>query len=173
MRLPVLLSALALSVALPGAALAQTPPPAASTNGVTVAETRAWLTSLGGSVSEPVVNNGVTSLNIADEPLPWNLTFYGCGPSLCDDVQFSAIFTGPITADQINAWNRDNRFLKAFHIPAAPGGEATAVVQYDVVLPNAGTGQLQEPTVIWLQMLQEFARGLVVGATAAPTAPPQ
>lgn len=173
MRLPVLFAALALSVALPGAALAQTPPPAASTNGVTVAETRAWLTSLGGSVGEPVVNNGVTSLNIADEPLPWNLTFYGCGPSLCDDVQFSAIFSGPITADQINAWNRDNRFLKAFHIPAAPGGEATAVVQYDVVLPNAGTGQLQEPTVIWLQMLQEFARGLVVGATAAPTAPPQ
>ena len=173
MRLPALFAALALSVALPGAALAQTPPPAASTNGVTVAETRAWLTSLGGSVGEPVVNNGVTSLNIADEPLPWNLTFYGCGPSLCDDVQFSAIFSGPITADQINAWNRDNRFLKAFHIPAAPGGEATAVVQYDVVLPNAGTGQLQEPTVIWLQMLQEFARGLVVGATAAPTAPPQ
>ena len=171
MRLPVLLSAIALSVALPGAALAQTPPPAASTNGVTVAETRAWLTSLGGSVGEPVVNNGVTSLNIADEPLPWNLTFYGCGPSLCDDVQFSAIFSGPITADQINAWNRDNRFLKAFHIPAAPGGEATAVVQYDVVLPNAGTGQLQEPTVIWLQMLRQFAQGLA--AAAEPAAPAQ
>ena len=171
MRLPALLSAIALSVALPGAALAQTPPPAASTNGVTVAETRAWLTSLGGSVGEPVVSNGVTSLNIADEPLPWNLTFYGCGPSLCDDVQFSAIFTGPITADQINAWNRDNRFLKAFHIPAAPGGEATAVVQYDVVLPNAGTGQLQEPTVIWLQMLRQFAQGLA--AAAAPGAAAQ
>lgn len=175
MRLPVLFAApfvaLALAAALPGAALAQTPPAAASTNGVTVAETRAWLTSLGGSVGEPVVSNGVTSLNIADEPLPWNLTFYGCGPSLCDDVQFSAIFTGPITADQINAWNRDNRFLKAFHIPAAPGEEATAVVQYDVVLPNAGTGQLQEPTVIWLQMLRQFAQGLA--AAAEPAAPAQ
>lgn len=175
MRLPVLFAApfvaLTLAAALPGAALAQTPPPAASTNGVTVAETRAWLTSLGGSVGEPVVSNGVTSLTIADEPLPWNLTFYGCGPSLCDDVQFSAIFTGPITADQINAWNRDNRFLKAFHIPAAPGGDATAVVQYDVVLPNAGTGQLQEPVVIWLQMLRQFAQGLA--AAAAPAAPAQ
>ncbi len=165
MRLPVLFAAFALAAALPGAALAQTPPPAASTNGVTIAETRAWLTSLGGSVGEPVVNDGVTSLNIADEPLPWNLTFYGCGPSLCDDVQFSAIFSGPITPDQINAWNRDNRFLKAFFIPAAPGGEATAVVQYDVVLPNAGTGQLQEPTVIWLQMLRQFAQGLAAAAT--------
>jgi len=172
MRLPVLLSALALSVALPGAALAQTPPPAAaSTNGVSIAETRAWLTSLGGSVGEPVVSDGVTSLNIADEPLPWNLTFYGCVTSLCDDVQFSAIFTGPITQDQINAWNREYRFLKAFHIPAAPGAEATAVVQYDVVLPGTGTAQLQEPTVIWLQMLRQFAQGLA--AAAAPAAPAQ
>ena len=172
MRLPVLLSALALSVALPGAALAQTPPPAAaSTNGVSIAETRAWLTSLGGSVGEPVVSDGVTSLKVADEPLPWNLTFYGCGPSLCDDVQFSAIFTGPITQDQINAWNRENRFLKAFHIPAAPGGDATAVVQYDAVLPGTGTGQLQEPTVIGLQMLRQFAQSLA--AAAAPAAPAQ
>ena len=171
MRLPVLFAAFALAAALPGAALAQTPPPAAPTNGVTVAETRAWLTSLGGSVGEPVVNDGVTSLNVADEPLPWNLSFYGCGPSLCDDVQFSAIFTGPITQDQINAWNRENRFLKAFHIPAAPGGDATAVVQYDAVLPGTGTAQLQEPTVIWLQMLRQFAQGLA--AAAAPAAPAQ
>lgn len=170
MRLPVLLSALALSVALPGAALAQTPPPAASTNGVTVAETRAWLTSLGGSVGEPVVSDGVTSLNIADEPLPWNLTFYGCGPSLCDDVQFSAVFTGPITAEQINDWNREHRFLKAFFAPAATaGGDASAVVQYDVVLTNTGTEQLREPTVVWLQLLREFAQGLVT-ATEAPAA---
>ena len=176
MRLPALLSApfvaLTLAAALPGAAIAQTPPPAAaSTNGVSVAEARAWLTSLGGTVGEPVLSDGTTSLHIADEPLPWNMTFYACGPSLCDDVQFSAIFSGPITPDQINDWNRDNRFLKAFFIPAAPGGEATAVVQYDVVLASAGTGQLQEPTVIWLQMLRQFAQGLA--AAAEPAAPAQ
>ena len=170
MRLPVLFAALALSVALPGAALAQTPPPAAAaTHGVSVAEAKAWLTGLGGSVGEPVLSEGVTSLHIADSPLPWNLSFYGCGQTLCDDVQYSAIFTGPITADQINAWNRDNRFLKAFHVPAAPGAsEATAVVQYDVVLAGSGTGQLQEPTVIWLQMLRQFAQGLAAAAEAAP-----
>ncbi|TPW03750.1 MAG: hypothetical protein FD125_1454 [bacterium] len=171
MRLPVLLSALALAAALPGAALAQTPPPAAvSTNGVSVADAKAWLTSLGGSVGEPVQRDGVTSLHIADEPLPWNLTFYACGPSLCDDIQYSAIFSGPITPDQINNWNRDNRFLKAFFVPAAPGGEAGAVVQYDVVLTGAGTGQLQEPTVVWLQLLRTFAQGLVLATE--PAAPP-
>jgi hypothetical protein len=161
MRLPVLFSALALAFALPGAALAQTPPAAVvQTTGVSVADAKAWLAGLGGNVREPVLRDGVTSLHIADEPLPWNLTFYACGPSLCDDIQYSAIFSGPITADQINAWNRDHRFLKAFFMPAGPGGEAGAVVQYDVVLTNTGTEQLREPTVIWLQMLRTFAQGL-------------
>ncbi len=161
MRLPVLLSALALIVALPGAALAQTPPAAVvQTTGVAVADAKAWLAGLGGNVRDPVLRDGVTSLHIADEPLPWNLTFYACGPSLCDDVQYSAIFSGPITPDQINAWNRDNRFLKAFFMPAEPGGVAGAVVQYDVVLTGSGTEQLREPTVIWLQMLRTFAQGL-------------
>jgi hypothetical protein len=168
MRLPVLFATLSLAAALPGAALAQTPPPAAGpTSGVSVAETRAWLTGLGGSVGEPVVGDGVTSLHVADQPLPWNLTFYECGPSLCDDVQYSAIFSGPITLDQINAWNRDNRFLKAFFVPAAAAGaDASAVVQYDVVLTGVGTEQLREPTVIWLRMLRAFAQGLAEAAAA-------
>ena len=167
MRLPVLLSVLALAAALPGVALAQTPPPAVvSANGVSVAETRTWLTGLGGSVGEPVLREGVTSLHVADQPLPWNLTFYACGPTLCDDIQYSAIFSGPITPDQINAWNRDNRFLKAFFVPATPGSEASAVVQYDVLLTRNGAEQLREPTVVWLQLLQEFARGLVAAAPA-------
>ena len=172
MRLPVLLAALVLAAA-PGAALAQTPPPAAvPVTGVAIAETRTWLTGLGGAVGEPVVREGLTSLHIADQPLPWNLTFYGCGPSLCDDVQFSAVFTGPITAEQINDWNREHRFLKAFFAPAATaGGDASAVVQYDVVLTNTGTEQLREPTVVWLQLLREFAQGLATAATE--TAPAQ
>ena len=161
MRLPVLFSALTLALALPGAALAQTPPAAVvQTTGVSVADAKAWLAGLGGNVREPVLRDGVTSLHIADEPLPWNLTFYACGPSLCDDIQYSAIFSGPITPEQINAWNRDNRFLKAFFMPAEPGGVAGAVVQYDVLLTNTGTEQLREPTVIWLQMLRAFAQGL-------------
>ncbi len=163
MRLPVLLAVLSLAAA--GPALAQTAPPV-STNGVSVAEARTWLTGLGGSVGEPTVRpEGLTSLHVADTPLPWNLTFYACGASLCDDVQYSAVFTGPITADQINAWNREHRFLKAFYMPAATaGGEATAVVQYDVVLTSAGTGQLREPTVIWLGLLSQFAQSLAAAA---------
>jgi hypothetical protein len=172
-RLPVLLAALSLAGALPGLALAQTPPPtAASTNGVSVAEARAWLASLGGAVGEPRVLDGLTSLHVADQPLPWNLNFYACGPSLCDDVQYSAVFSGQITLDQINAWNRDNRFLKAFFIPGAAGEDASAAVQYDVVLTSAGSEQLREPTVIWLDLLRTFAQGLVAATTPPAAVPP-
>jgi len=166
-RLPAVLAVLILAGVVPGLAMAQTPPPAAvSTNGVSVEAARTWLTGLGGVVRDPAVRDGLTSLHVADDPLPWNLTFYACGPSLCDDIQYSAVFSGPITADQINAWNRENRFLKAFFIPGADGADASAVVQYDIILTGAGTEQLREPTVIWLRMLQTFAQGLVAPAPA-------
>lgn len=168
MRLPVLFAVLSIAAAAPVAALAQTPPVAAPAKGVTVAEARAWLIGLGGSVAEPVLaGEGAQTLKVADQPLPWSLTFYACGAALCDDAQFSASFTGPITEDQINAWNRENRYLKAFFVPGTTPGEAGAVVQYDLVLTSTGTGQLQEPVVIWLQMLRTFAQGLAQAATPA------
>lgn len=162
-RLPVLLAVLSIAAAAPVTALAQTPPPvAAPAKGVAVAEARTWLTGLGGTVAEPVVGQqGAQTLKVADQPLPWSLTFYACGTTLCDDAQFSASFTGPITEGQVNAWNRENRYLKAFFVPGVTPDEAGAVVQYDLVLTSTGTGQLQEPLVIWLQMLRKFAQGLV------------
>jgi hypothetical protein len=173
-RLPALFAVLALAV--PGLAHAQTAPataPAADpTAGVSVAEVRAWLTSLGGSVGEPVTSNAVTTLQVADTPLPWFMSFYNCGPSRCDDVQYSAAFAGPLTVDQVNAWNRDNRFLKAFFTPAATAGEGTAVVQYDLILLGTGAEQLQEPTVLWLQLLETFATRLSAGAAPAAAPPP-
>jgi len=170
MRLPALFAVLALAAAAP--ALAQTPAPTApvaSTKGAAVAEARTWLIGLGGSVAEPTAADGVQVLTVADQPLPWTLTFYNCaGAGLCDDVQYSAVFSGPITAEQINAWNRDNRYLKAFFVPGETPDTAGAVAQYDVLLTATGTDQLQEPTVIWLQMLRQFAQSLA--AAAAPAA---
>ncbi len=169
MRLPVLFAVLALGAASP--ALAQTPAPAApavATKGVVVADARTWLIGRGGSVAEPTAEAGAQTLTIADQPLPWTLTFYNCaGAGLCDDVQFSAVFSGPITVDQINAWNRDNRYLKAFFVPGATPETAGAVAQYDVILPATGTEQLQEPTVVWLQMLRQFAQSLAQAAAPA------
>lgn len=169
MRLPALFAALALSAALPTVALAQTPAPTAAPApavGVTVADARTWLTGLGGSVGEPEAVTGAQVLRVADEPLPWNLTFYAC-TVLCDDLQFSAVFTGPLTIEQANAWNLQSRYLKAAFSPApATGGNPSIVLQYDVLLTQTGTDQLQEPTVIWLQQLRGFAQ-MLTGQTPA------
>lgn len=169
MRLPVLFAFLALGAATPAMAQTPAPPaPAVVTKGVVVSEARAWLIGLGGSVAEPTAEAGAQVLTVADQPLPWTLTFYNCpGAGLCDDAQFSAVFSGPMTAEQINAWNRENRYLKAFFVPGATPEAAGAVAQYDVVLTSVGTEQLQEPTVIWLQMLRQFAQSLAQAAGPA------
>ena len=167
MRLTVLLAALALTAASP--VLAQTTAPA---KGAPVAEVRSWLTGLGGTVAESEVEASSQTLKVADQPLPWTLTFYNCaGAGPCDDVQYSAAFSGGVTLEQVNAWNRSARYAKAFHVPAGDGGDAGAVLQYDVVLTSTGTGQLEEPTAIWLQMLRSFAAALA--QAAAPPAAAQ
>lgn len=174
MRLPALIAALALTAAaatpVVAQAPAQTPVPASSVKGVAVADARTWLTGLGGTVSEPETVANVQILRVADQPLPWTLAFYTC-TSLCDDLQFGATFTGPITEAQVTAWNRDNRYLTAaWAPPATPGGDATVVARYDLVLTANGTDQLQEPTFVWLQQLRAFARYLA--GQSAPAAPP-
>lgn len=174
-RLTVLTAAFSLAmgaVALPAAA--QTPPPAtaapAPERGVMPTELKAWLTALGGTVADPVAIEGGVLVRVADEPLPWSLSLFGC-QTRCDDIQYNAVFTGPITEAQVSAWNRENRYLKAIWVaPTTAGGEATVLAQYDVLLLADGTDQLQEPTYIWLQLLTRFARTLF--QSVAPTVPP-
>lgn len=151
----------------------QTPTPAAPAppRGVTVADARTWLTAQGGSVGEPIRGDNAQTLQVADNPLPWSLTFYNCA-SLCDDLQYSAAFSAPgLTLEQINAWNQDHRFLKAYFIPGTAAAPAGAVVQYDLVLTGDGAEQLRDATAVWLQMLRNFAQ-VVVAATPAETPAP-
>lgn len=157
-------------------AAAQTPPPAqaaAPSRGVTADEVKTWLVGLGGTVDGPTPVDGGVLLRVQDSPLPWSLSLFGCR-TRCDDIQYNAIFTGPITEAQVTAWNRESRYLKAVWIaPATPGGDATILAQYDVLLLADGAEQLQEPTYIWLQLLTQFDRALFANvAPAQPTAPP-
>lgn len=159
MRLTALIAAAALT-GLAAPALAQTAAPAATPRGVSVTDTRAWLTGLGGQVGEPETVDNAQVLRIADQPLPWTLAFYAC-TTLCDDLQFSATFTGPITEAQVSEWNRNSRYVSAaWYPPATEGGEATVVARQDLLLTADGTSQLQEPTYVWLQQLRAFAQYL-------------
>lgn len=111
--------ALTMSPLTAGAALAQTAPAAAS-RGLTPAEVGTWITGLGGRVGPVQTENGLTFFTVTNAGLTWAVFFYGCEAGVCGEVQFSAVVPGAgATLDKVNAWNHDNRYLKAFHTPAA------------------------------------------------------
>jgi hypothetical protein len=141
---PALLAALFL------AALAS---PAMAQDGVSVADARAWLISVGAEVGEPVVDADGTRLEVRDGPINWRLAFPGCTTAVCGDAQFSARFTAPgATAEAVASWNRDQRFLKAW---AADG---SAMVEYDLILETgAPEAALTVPTALWVEGVRRFA----------------
>lgn len=141
-----------------GTALAQTAPAAAS-RGLTPAEVGTWIAGLGGRVGPVRTENGLTFFTVTNAGLTWAVFFYGCDAAGCGEVQFSAVVSGAgATLDKVNAWNRDNRYLKAFH---TDGETPTATVQYDVVLsPGQDVRQLADPLTVWLQLLPKFAAGM-------------
>lgn len=157
--------ALAVSSMAAGIALAQTVP-AAANRGLTPAEVGTWITGLGGRVGPVQAENGLTFFTVTNAGLTWAVFFYGCEAAGCGEVQFSAVVPGVgATLDKVNAWNRDNRYLKAFHTAAET---PTATVQYDVVvLSGEGVAQLADPLTVWLQLLPKFAGQMGYQAEAA------
>lgn len=143
--------------------------------GVTLAEAGAWLATAGATVGEPQTAGGRTYIPVSDGGLSWTLWLYACPRDVCDDIQFSAIFSGAgITQEKVNDWNRDHRFLKAFFAPAQGDTPPRAAVQYDVVLTAPGMVHLSEPAGIWVDLLGQFARamGLDPNAASAPDTAP-
>lgn len=166
--------AAALSVLAAPAMAQETPAPAAAVQpaiiGVTPAEVSDWLKGIGAIVGETQEASGRRFIPVNDGRLDWTLWFYTCGPELCDDIQFSAIFTSAaITQEGVNAWNRDNRFIKAFYIAPTADIPARAVAQYDVLLSTTGTSQINDVTATWASQLDKFANAM--GFAAAAPAP--
>ena len=179
MRLLTLAAVLALSAASPALAQeASSPPPPADSAALGVAPTAVsdWLKSIGAIVGETLEASGRRYIPVNDGRLDWTLWFYTCGPELCDDIQFSSIFTSAqITPEKVNDWNRDNRFIKAFYI--APVGDipARAVAQYDVLLTTTGVAQINDATATWANQLDKCANamGFAAPVPAAAAAPAQ
>lgn len=176
MRLLTLAAVLALSVASP--ALAQTaaptaaPPAPPAALGVAPTAASDWLKSIGAIVGETQEAAGRRFIPVNDGRLDWTLWFYTCGPELCDDIQFSSIFTSAqITPEKINDWNRDNRFIKAFYIAPVGDTPARAVAQYDVLLSTTGVEQINDVTATWANQLDKFANAMGFAAPAPAAAP--
>ena len=166
-RFATLAAAAALALAAPAAAsTAPLPVQTAADPGVSVEAVRTWLISKGGTVSEVNREGGETWLTVSDGPLNWMIFFYSCQADVCGDIQYAASFSNPtITQAMVNDWNRDRRFLKAFFTPGAPGGDQTAVVQYDVLIHSGDVEQLTDHTALWLDLVNAF--GTTVGYFAA------
>ena len=172
---PALLMAVpALAAGDPGAAPVTGPvaaPTQEAVSGLTPAEVRAWLTEKGATVEEPQTIQGQTLLRVNDGSATWLIFFYGCDATgRCQDIQFAAsVVADGLSLDRINAWNREQRFVKAYLQPNQSA--STAVLQFDVLL-SAGLGveQLNDPTVVWLELLAAFIES--VFAPTNQTAPP-
>lgn len=173
---PALLMAMpALAATDPGSAPASGPvaaPTQEAVSGLTPAEVRAWLIEKGATVEEPQNIEGQTLLRVNDGSANWLIFFYGCDAAgRCQDIQFAAsVVADGLSLDQINAWNREQRFVKAYLQPSQT--TPTAVLQFDVLLSGGlGVEQLNDPTVVWLELLAAFVES-VFAPTNETTAPP-
>jgi len=170
-----------LALATPDLALAQTAPqvsvPPASpvvavaprgVRGVSPAGVMAWLNTQGAMPGEIQQDQGRTFVRVSADGLAWLLFFQSCDASgMCSDLQFSTGAASPaITAEMVNGWNRDRRFLKAIYEAPAGTAPASAVIQYDVLLTADGPEQLTDHLAIWRGLLPEFAR-LTMGPAAS------
>lgn len=146
-------AALALTVAAPQAARAQTAP-AAPFVGLTPESVHDWLAGAGAEVGDVTRNDEDVYFQVRDSGVVWFVFFYGCeADGRCGDLQFNAIFDAAgISTDVVNDWNRSQRWQKAFRSDA--DGQPVVFVQQDVMLISGQTvQQLADPTVVWLQGL--------------------
>ncbi len=164
-------SALAL-LASPTLQAPPAPPPAtaqAPAIGLSIASITGFLTAQGLTVG-PVETDGPRRfVSVTDGPVRWVLFFQSCEGDICSDLQFSFGFSNPaVTLDGVNRWNRERRFLKAFHEPGATAqAPAAAATQYDVLLNGIqGVQQLADPLAVWRGSILEFP-AVVIGPTPA------
>jgi len=148
-------AAVALCAASPGDARAQE---ATSTTpafvGLTPESVRDWLSTAGAQVGEVTRDGEDVFFRVEDGGLVWFVFFYGCqADGRCGDVQFNAVFDGQgVTAEEINGWNREQRFLKAFVTEAE--GEPVVFMQFDVLITSGlPVEQMADPTIVWLEGL--------------------
>ena len=86
--------------------------------------------------------------------VPYQLFFLHCDSGICEDINFYAGFAGiKPTMDSLNAWNRGNRFGRAYL-----DSDLDAVIEYDINLEHGVTrDNLNAAFGVWSLVLGEFA----------------
>lgn len=99
---------------------------------------------------------GGAMLSSRIEGTNFDVLFYGCQPQgSCDSIQFSTSFDLPngLDAAQVNGWNRDRRYGKAYL-----DDQGDPILEYDINLDADGVGpkNFDSSIEIWRAVMADF-----------------
>lgn len=152
-------AATTLAFAVPGVAAAQDAAPSAGSYvGLSPQAVRDWMAGLGATVGQPVQDGEDVYFTVDIEGVKWLVFFYSCQiDALCGDVQYSIGFDGAgVTAEEVNAWNRERRFLKAFLSDGGAEGPLVLAQQDVLIVSGQPVDQLADPTIVFLEGIVLF-----------------
>ena len=122
--------------------------------GMTRPEVAAWLGKQGIQATQHNDSNGADILSGATNGVNFDVYFYDCDADRCRSIQFAAGWSGlqAMTAQRINDWNKDKRFIRAYLTP-----ENKVFGEYDLVVSPGGTWEeLDHAFVNWRSMIVDF-----------------
>jgi hypothetical protein len=147
MRAPVLL--LTVLLLAPGAMAKDLP-----AGGMTLEEIAGWLQAKGLTADIETSASGVRSLSSAADSGKFHINTYDCKDNRCGSLQFSQGFDtkGKFGPDAMNAWNRENRWARAYADKVNDPW-----IEYDVDLTPGGSYELlDDQFAIWRDVLGRF-----------------
>jgi hypothetical protein len=113
-----------------------------------------WLKSRGHPAELEIDGaSGTAYVSTSADGVDFWIYFYDCNGAVCPDMQYSTVWTDVtgLTADKLNAWNRDKRYIRAYMRDADAFGE------YDVDLaPGGTTEQLDHSLDRWVEAMMAF-----------------
>jgi Putative bacterial sensory transduction regulator len=124
--------------------------------GVTIDEVVAWLQGGGYKAQIQTTSDGDRNVESASNGVDFHVFLYDCKNARCGSLQFSyGLDTkGAWTADKLNAWNRDNRWTKAYVDKVNDPW-----LEYDVDLTPGGTYELLDDEFLtWRNALNDFCK---------------
>lgn len=131
-------------------------PVMANAGGVSVSDVIRVSKSEGYSITQDVDSDGDPMLSGKINGISYDIFFYGCEDvhQHCGSMQFSTAFdlTKGITMDEINAWNRDYRFGKAY-----VDDEMDPFIEYNITLLGGVTDENLADVIDWWRIaLEQF-----------------
>lgn len=112
-----------------------------------------------GNVKETTDDYGDPLLNITGKNVSFSVYFYDCNNGeRCQDIQFWTYWANPgITLEELNIWNSENRFGRAYL-----DGDEDVNLEMDVSIKYGMTKKaLREWFSIWMDVVKTFEKKML------------